>query len=355
MMMAHASDAWLNEAARQTSTFDVIRFLSGLPSRLFLVLVGVSAAIKLESQLARGTDRRTMRAVLARRGAQILVLAYVFRIQEHLLAGFHGGWEMLFRVDILNCIGVSMLMLAVFCIPRRGQPAWWPAALLLAVLVGLGPWVGPAQFPEWLPRPLTSYIGGQRPMAWFSLFPFGCWAVTGLLLGHWWVRQSRAGHQARALLGSGVVGCAFIVATQAVRSMDRPVIDYPTTLAQQMGYGSYFLRLGVIGVCAALSWIVVTVSRPGRFSVVRQLGQTSLLIYWVHIEFCYGAIVWLLRGRLTLWQTAIGFAVLTALMLGVSLFRTRRWPQLWPRLAARLRLTPPRTKANVPRGSTTDG
>jgi hypothetical protein len=47
--------------------------------------------------------------------------------------------------------------------------------------------VGPAHFPAWLPRPLTSYLGGQRPMAWFSLFPWGAWALVGVAVGHLWV------------------------------------------------------------------------------------------------------------------------------------------------------------------------
>src|SRR5437764_192092 len=82
-----------------------IRHMGGLPARLFLLLVGVSAAIKFETQLARGVDSATMRRQTAKRGLQIVGLAYLFRMQEHLLAGFHGGWPMLFKVDILNAIG----------------------------------------------------------------------------------------------------------------------------------------------------------------------------------------------------------------------------------------------------------
>jgi fucose 4-O-acetylase-like acetyltransferase len=186
-------------------------------------------------------------------------------------------------------------------------------------------------------------------MAWFTLFPFGCWAIAGLLVGHWWVRASRAGREARALLASGGIGVVLIVATVIVRSLDPPLVRYSSVIAQQMGYGSFFLRLGVLGICATVSYLAVRWARPGRFSAIRQLGQTSLLVYWVHIELCYGGIVWPLRKRLTMVQVGLGLVLLTFLMLGLSLFRTRVWPSWGPRLAASLRLTRPAAEANLRR------
>jgi hypothetical protein len=76
----------------------------------------------------------------------------------------------------------------------------------------------------------------------------------------------------------------------------------------QMGPGIFFHRLGLIG-CSRGGLRVVPVLR-GRFSVLRQLGRTSLLIYWVHIEFCYGSLVYALRGRFSIPEAAalVGFS-----------------------------------------------
>src|SRR3954471_19039699 len=85
MMGWHAFDSWLAPWTKQGNAWWLIRMMGGLPSRMFLLLVGISAAIGFEGQLARGVDTATMRRRTTKRGLQILALAYLFRLQEHVL------------------------------------------------------------------------------------------------------------------------------------------------------------------------------------------------------------------------------------------------------------------------------
>jgi uncharacterized membrane protein len=191
MILAHGMDAWLLPAAKTGTAYALIRVASGIPARLFLLLVGVSAAIQFEAGLRKGLSTSEMRGRLARRGLLVLVLAYVFRLQEWVLSHFWGGWQTLLKIDILNAIGACMLVLAWVATPRQGRRQTVPALLLAAVFLGLGTVIGPAHFPTWLPPALTSYLGGQRPMAWFSLFPWGAWALAGVAVGHYWLGAAR--------------------------------------------------------------------------------------------------------------------------------------------------------------------
>jgi uncharacterized membrane protein len=335
MIQAHGFDAWLSPAAKASGGYWLIRHMSGLPSRMFLFLVGVSAAIRFQSQLARGASRHEMWVEPARRGLQIVAAAYLFRLQEHLLAGFKGGWTMLVRVDILNAIGASLLLVAAVAVPRAGRPRVVLPLLLAALLIGLGPIIGPAHFPTWLPRPLTSYIGGQRPMSWFPLFPWGAWALVGVAAGHLWVSQSRTPRgAARVFLLSGAVGLGLVAAVSLVRALAPQVIHYPSDVVQQMGPGSFFFRLGLIGALAGLSWLATFRGRRG-FSPFIQLGRTSLLIYWIHVDLCYGGIARYLRGRMSIPWATVWILVLIALMLGVSVLKTRYSKQAGAWLATR--------------------
>jgi hypothetical protein len=88
-----------------------------------------------------------------------------------------------------------------------------------------------------------------------------------------------------------------------------------------MGPGIFFHRLGIIGMLSGIGFLWCRLLR-GRFSVLRQLGQTSLLIYWVHIELCYGSFVFALRGRFHVAGATLLVLVLTVLMLGLSLLKT---------------------------------
>src|SRR5207237_550936 len=199
----------------------------------------------------------------------------------------------------------------------------------------------------WLPHPLTSYIGGQRPMAHFSIFPWAAWALVGVALGHFWVRQSRDRRgEARVFLLTGVLGVATTAAVIAVRSVDPYVIRYPSDLVQQMGPGSFFFRLGMIGALGGVAWIVTRLAGD-RFSPLKQLGRTSLLIYWIHVDLCYGGIARYLRGQLGLVAATAWLLVLIALMFGVSVLKTR-WSKPVRAWWAARRRPPPSAEAPLP-------
>ena len=112
-------------------------------------------------------------------------------------------------------------------------------------------------FPSYLPRPLTSYLGGERPMAWFPLFP-----VAGLAAGRrprrplLGARSGDARKQAMAFVVTGLVGVAMMRAVVMVRAHNPYIIHYPSDLVQQMGPGTFFYRLGQIGPLALLAYLV---------------------------------------------------------------------------------------------------
>ena len=128
---------------------------------MFLLLAGVSMAIKFEAQIARGVERRAMVRGGVWRGFEILVLAYLFRLQEYVLSCFW-DWHDLLRVDILNCIGASMMLAAPITAPRarapadRGRAAGGGGGHRARADHRTG-----AHLPAWLPRPSPSYIGGH--------------------------------------------------------------------------------------------------------------------------------------------------------------------------------------------------
>jgi len=296
------------------------------------MLVGVSIALRFEVQLAKGvTERRAFVRPVQRRGLEILGLAYLFRLQEYVLG--HMGqsivdlpryWQDLLRVDILNCIGATMLVVPAITAPRNGKPSYLLALVGMLAFVCLGPVLGPAHYPTLIPTWISSYVGGQRPMSWFPLFPWAGWPLAGVVVGHLWVRGAARRGQALTFLATGAAGVALIAVVDLIRKIDPHVIRYPSELVQQMGPGSFFYRLGMNGIVAFLGWLAVTIAGR-RFSIVRQLGRTSLLVYWIHVDLCYGLIAHKLGlyGRLSMAQASVGLALMIALMLGVSLAKTR--------------------------------
>jgi len=59
------------------------------------------------------------------------------------------------------------------------------------------------------------------------------------------------------------------------------------------------------------------------FSPLIQLGQTSLLVYWVHIEFVYGRFSILPKRAQTIQSASLGLLAIFLGMLVLSVFRTK--------------------------------
>src|SRR6185295_1487453 len=114
------------------------------------------------------------------------------------------------------------------------------------------------------------------------------------------------------------VGAAMTGTVMLIRRYDPYIIHYPSEYAQQMGPGTFFYRLGTIGPLALLAYVLTTGAFRGRFSVMRIFGQTSLLVYWVHVELVYGLLFKRFAGRLTLGQATVGFILMTVAMLGLG-------------------------------------
>ena len=111
MMQTHAYDSWLEPEARRGAFFGWSRLIGGYPGPIFLFLAGLSLALLAEARYRKGAEPAALRRDLMRRGAKVLGYAVLFRIWMFTAGGFARPADLL-RVDVLNCIGLSMLLVA---------------------------------------------------------------------------------------------------------------------------------------------------------------------------------------------------------------------------------------------------
>src|SRR5207302_10790607 len=100
MIEAHTVDAWTRNADRATIGFRNARIVGGFAAPLFLWLAGVALVMAATSVARRKGHAAAVEAV-CRRGLEIFILAFLFRLQAFVLSP--GSQPLtLFRVDILN-------------------------------------------------------------------------------------------------------------------------------------------------------------------------------------------------------------------------------------------------------------
>jgi fucose 4-O-acetylase-like acetyltransferase len=224
------------------------------------------------------------------------------------------------------------------------------AALAVVVLIGLlTPLLYTSWRPTWLPWEIESYIDGCHnlgaPQPWlFCIFPWTGFAFAGLAAGvilfSDWARERTA-----QILGwFAAAGTAAIVIAYALDHS--PLQLYATYDYWHTSPNFFMMRVGMLLVICFIAyawcrWVLVALgSWATRFSPLIQLGQTSLLVYWVHIEFVYGRFSLLPKRAVGIPTATRGLVEIFLFMLILSLLRTRiDWKNL--RLSLRARISQP--------------
>src|SRR6266850_700783 len=180
--------------------------------------------------------------------------------------------------------------------------------------------------PRFLPWPLESYINGvhifKEPQPWlFPLFPWTAFAFAGLAVGFFVFSQfarRREGLAFAALAGTGIVAMLLSMAFDSSPIRLYAVYDY-----WHSGPNFFLMRCGILLVILFLvyAWCRWGFAQKG-FSPLIQLGKTSLLVYWVHIEFVYGRFSILPKGQCSQLKATGGLIVIFLAMLALSLLRT---------------------------------
>jgi uncharacterized membrane protein len=358
MFQTHCYDAWLGGSARQSRFFMYSQLLGTFPAPLFLFLAGISFALVTDKLLQNSLSPTQIARSTIRRGAEVFGFGLLLRLQEYLISWGWAPKSDLLRVDILNTIGLSMMLMGVLCwlvlsvSHRRGNmwgqppPAVRPeaanmlrshfalifsAALAALVISLLTPLLWTTWRPRFLPWPLESYINGVHnlgtPQAWlFPVFPWTAFAFAGLAVGFILQSPWTRARQARVFLSLGIAGVVLIELSRWIDALPRqlyPVYDYWHTSPE-----FFLIRLGMLLLIltGTYAWCRWGLAQWG-FSPLIQLGQASLLVYWVHIEFVYGRVSILAKHAQTIGGASVGLTIISLAMLALAYVRThaKRW------------------------------
>jgi len=363
MFQTHCYDSWLGGSPRQSRFFMDSQLLGTFPAPLFLFLAGISFALVTDKLLQKNLSATQIARSTIRRGAEIFGFGLLFRLQEYLISWGWAPKSDLLRVDILNTIGLSMMLMGILCwlalslSIRKGNmwgqppPAVRPgearqeaastlksrfvlilsAAAAALVISALTPLLWTTWRPRFLPWPLESYINGVHnlgtPQAWlFPVFPWTAFAFAGLAVGFILQSPWTRAREARVFFSLGIVGIVLIELSRWIDALPRqlyPVYDYWHTSPE-----FFLIRLGMLLLIltGTYAWCRWGLAQWG-FSPPIQLGQASLLVYWVHIEFVYGRVSILAKHAQTIGGATVGLVIIFLAMLALAYVRTHasRW------------------------------
>src|SRR5262245_47012679 len=210
MIEAHTFDAWTLPASRLSQPFAYSAILGGFAAPLFLWLAGVGATLSAASLARRTGDRGSAVRAVCTRGLEIFVLAFLFRLQSFVVTP--GSYPVtLFRVDILNVMGLAIATAALF---------WTLSArpmVLVSIYAGVAcavsmvtPLVRTWSFVDAVPICVQCYAGPAGDYTTFTLFPWSGFVFAGAACGILLSQSREAGAQRRLHLGLGLAGAGLV-------------------------------------------------------------------------------------------------------------------------------------------------
>ncbi len=335
MIEAHTLDAWTRLADRRDAVYGWAMIVGGFGAPVFLFLAGMALAMAAQSRVRKGRSDAEAGAMALRRGWQIFGLAFLFRLQSWLISGGTLKYS-LFKVDILNVMGISMLAGALLWMlgRTRGRRAALLAVTAIAVTM-LTPLVRATPLLAPLPDVIEWYLRPDPGRGTFTLFPWAGFLLAGGAVGLWLDAAQTPADERRVNLWLAAIG-----ATLAVAGYEASFL--PSIYAEANFWTSsptfFVLRLGVLisAVPFAYGWNAAwdavartlssgTVSRDDearpiqvpRWSPLEDFGRASLFVYWIHVEIVYGVLTGPIHKALTLPRALFAFAGISLLLFAL--------------------------------------
>jgi uncharacterized membrane protein len=291
MVMGHSIDAVLSQQARATDAFRLYDAVRGFTAPLFLFVSGFAFSV-VASQ--RWNQYITFGAATRKRITRLLwllALGYAlhfpfFSLNKLLHNTRPEEYAMLFQVDILHCLVVTMLMLhGLVALARTQERFLRLLAGLCIAIVASGPFIWQVDLSPVFSPVMAPYFNQKVPSI-FPLFPFAGYLCAGAFTGLVYLRARAAGNETRFL--KALVGTALALGVTGLVFDLLPVTVYPPHDFWRVSPSFFLIRLGVIGIVTAGFFSLRHV--PERLAAnLIVLGQGSLLIYAIHLLLVYGS------------------------------------------------------------------
>jgi len=313
MIQCHTFNSFTRVNLREGGPYVLSQFIGGMAAPLFLLMAGMTSAFQMESLERREPGRLRRWIISLKRAGYILGIAFTFRFTNWVFSVPHANASEMTKVDILNCMGVGMAVLAVAAM-FRGD-----ARTRFAVLAGLAiaaasplmtnlPWSG-------TPTLLQEYLVPGAGRGRFPFFPWVAYLAFGLALGTM-VKRAPADRFDRLMQWCMLIGFGMIFTGQYFSNL--PYSFYTNANFWLDSPALIVIRVGICMMIMAGAYLWTEYGAGMGWSWMQAMGKNSLMVYWVHVMMVYGSLVQPIKRTLSIPGSALATVLVTAMMVALS-------------------------------------
>ena len=315
MLQGHVFHSLTAKSEQQSSVFVLSQFFGGIAPAIFLFLTGVTLAFMMDSRARRGASPGERWLTALRRAGYFFGIAFLFRFQLWLFAAGQSPWTSLFKVDVLNCMGLTVLLLSPLAWLDTARRARY-AALAGVIIAAAAPLISSLAWSGIHPL-LRAYV--VPDYNYFSLFPWAAFLAFGLAAGSV-LRIVPSADLGRLIQWAAIIGVALWGLGRYLADLPYQIypksdfwLDSPLLIA---------IKMGLVLMILSVAYLWTRYINPARWSFLQQLGSTSLLVYWVHIELVYGRWFGSMKESTPIAQAAMIAVIVVGAMVLLSMART---------------------------------
>jgi uncharacterized membrane protein len=330
MIQCHTFNSFVRTDLRDGGPYMLSQFIGGMAAPLFLFMAGMTFAFQMDSLDRREPSALRRWLAALRRGAYILAIAFAFRLSNWAFSLGHADLHEITKVDILNGMGLGMMVLAVAAV------FGWKGRTRFAVAAGVGiaaaaPVIAALSW-DGVPTLLYDYLVPAPGQGRFPFFPFAAYVAYGLAAGAI-VKQTSGDRLERLMQWTVLIGLVLALGGEYAGNMSYSV--YTKSDFWSNSPALILIRCGITLLLLAGSYLWTEYCAGPGWSWMITLGKNSLMVYWVHVVLVYGDILKPAKHALSIGQTVTATLTVIVLMVGLS----SAWLRWKHRRAERLRQT----------------
>lgn len=319
MIQGHTLDALWTPMQHRGAAFEFWLSVRGLTAPAFLLLSGFSFTLASRRMWegdgeGGGLQRRINRFLL------LIFLGYTMHLPARTFDGLMAvdaqGWRNFLQVDILQCIGVSLLLMQMLMWLTKTPGRFAFSSFGIGVGFALAApmiWDLPSGI---VPTVFASYLNGANSSQ-FPLFPWAGYLFIGAAMGYLFLKRSPEWLAPRfAIVGTALIAIGMTLSRSSL-------VFYSGENFWKTGPSLFVTRLGWVLAILAAGTLVAPLLKP-QARWIQALAKESLVIYYVHLCILYGS-VWNMGLRqyvgpsLTFWDAASCAVTLVVCMIGMAL------------------------------------
>lgn len=286
MLQGHFINSLMQNEVRVGPLYEFWAFFRALTAPVFFTTSGVILVYLL---LRKSTvSYRKLRIKKAFwRGLELIMWGYILRFNLWPFLAYGKVYNEFWRVDVLQCIGVGLILIAsiYFFVSKLPDYFFRIMLLFLAMVVFMFyPWYHAYDYSAW-PLAVRNYFTREYGSV-FELFPFLGYVLVGAFLGSLYTTLYE---NRRTIFIGSLFAMGLFLAFKSSWTFQQLYYLTDIDLFRQAANNNFeFWRLGQIFFIYGIFMLAEPIIP--RLKILNKLGQHTLTIYIIHFFILYGSV-----------------------------------------------------------------